>query len=142
MIFDETSSAEVPRRSPASPAHRRVCQTRLPARMKPGYVSSVVKVVRGADNCLGTRCLAWVETNTRAAISGQVANRQVSSMNTGQTKGDLTLLTSMIQGSAGSLLIVLCQFSADVRGVRGGRAQPGHHAGGPPFCLPVRGVWF
>jgi hypothetical protein len=46
MIFDETSSAEVPRRSLASPAHRRVCQTRLPARMKPGFVSSVVKVVR------------------------------------------------------------------------------------------------
>ena len=32
----------------------------------------------------------WVETNRRTAVSGQVANRQVSSMNTGQTKGDLT----------------------------------------------------
>ena len=32
----------------------------------------------------------WVETNRRTAVSGQVANRQVSSINTGQTKGDLT----------------------------------------------------
>jgi hypothetical protein len=66
MIFDETSSAEVPRRSPASPAHRRVCQTRLPARMKPGFVSSVVKVVRGADNgCLAT---AWRDVSGGAAV--------------------------------------------------------------------------
>ena len=33
----------------------------------------------------------WVEPNRRTAVSGQVANRQVSSMNAGQTKGDLTM---------------------------------------------------
>jgi hypothetical protein len=32
-----------------------------------------------------------VETNSALPVSGQLANGQVSSMNTGQTEGDLTL---------------------------------------------------
>jgi len=32
----------------------------------------------------------WAETNDRWPVSGQLANGQVSSMSSGQTKGDLT----------------------------------------------------
>ena len=41
----------------------------------------------------------WVETNSGWAVSGRVANGQVSRMNSGQTKGDLTL------GGVGMLLL-------------------------------------
>jgi hypothetical protein len=38
--------------------------------MKPGFVWSVVKVVRGADDGLGTRCLAaaWRDVSGGAAV--------------------------------------------------------------------------
>jgi len=32
----------------------------------------------------------WVETNSGWPVSGQLANGQVSSLNSGQTKGNLT----------------------------------------------------
>jgi hypothetical protein len=52
-----------------------------------GDTSATDMVVVPAAQELAT----WVETNRRPAVSGQVANRQVSGMKTGQTKGDLTI---------------------------------------------------
>ncbi len=40
----------------------------------------------------------WAETNHRWSVSGQLANGQVSSMNSGQTRGDLTLMACAAAG--------------------------------------------
>jgi len=45
----------------------------------------------------------WVETNSGWPVSGQLANGQVSSMNSGQTRGDLTPGTWAIRTSAAAI---------------------------------------
>ena len=51
----------------------------------------ILRAVAAANAPVTQELATWIETNSGWPVSGQLANGQVSGMNSGQTKQDLTV---------------------------------------------------